>query len=223
MPVTTTPEDVITAARLRSIKYTTATDATELFDVVNLAFGGIYSVAAKVNPYFFGDTLVVAKTGGYWERPPRAASIIRLELTAVGGTEVAVVDLGDKQAEQGMPAVYRFGQRYFSAGNANDPVAQDLVFWYARLPTVPVAVDDPLDPAWVEDFNPLLIEEVAIYLSLKDRRLDELGDLKAQRDAWLRRFVDFLYYETANVTKRHSIVKRVAIEELLPLLAGGQG
>lgn len=221
MAVTTQYSDIITAARLRSIKRTSAVDETELFDVAKLAFTGIFAVAARVNPYFFGDTEVVVKAGGGWMRPTQAASIVRVELDDVGGAEVAVVDLGDRQAELGMPAVYRFGQKFISAGNADDPDTEDLAFWFAKFPVVPTDVDDVLDPLWIEHFNQFFIDEVALYLSLKDRRLDELGELRESRKGWLRLFVQFLEHETANVSKRFGQIKRIPVEELFPLLAGG--
>lgn len=222
MPVTTTPQDIITAARLRSIKPTSATDATELKEVVVRALRGIYSVAARVNPFFFGDTETVVFGSGGWARPANSESIVRVELETEGGAEVAVTELDDKLAEAGMPSVYRFAQKYRTVGRANDPeAADDLVFWFAKIPDTPANIAAPLDQTWVEHFNELLILETAIYLALKDRRFDEVGELKPARNDWARLFIQFLEHETVTISRRFGQFNRYTVADLLPMLAGG--
>ncbi len=220
MAVTTTPAMIIAAARARGIKNTAtlATDATEMLQVVIRATRGLFSVAARVNPEFFGKLDSPAFALG-WARPEDAESVFYI---AQGGVEVAVVPFDDQGAEQGMMAVYRFAKRYqavtgFSAPDTADP----LDIYYSKVPSSPATIDATLDPLWVEQFNGLLIDETALYLALKDRRFDEVDALKLSRNDWLRLFVAFLEHETANVTRRRGQLRRITIDQLLPLLAGG--
>lgn len=225
MAVTTTPMDIIVAAYGRSSKNvpgTLATEATELLQLVIRAMSGLYAFAARINPCFFAIQESVAFVAPGWRRPERAESVFRCETPT--GTEVVVVPYFDRQAEVGLPAVYRIGQVYRSAGNANDPTNGDLTFFFAKRPDRPATMNDPLDGLWVESYNTLLIEEVAIYLSLKDGRVEELGELKASRDGWAQLFAAFLEHETSNERRRYGIARRFVTNSVVPigsLLAGG--
>lgn len=121
-----------------------------------------------------------------------------------------------------MPSVYRFAQKYRTVGRANDPAAaDDLVFWHSKIPDVPVLVGDPLDQTWVEHFNEFLILETAIYLALKDRRFDEVEQLKPSRNDWAKLFIQFLEHETVTISRRFGQITRYTVADLLPMLAGG--
>ncbi|MCL7965369.1 MAG: hypothetical protein M8858_08125, partial [marine benthic group bacterium] len=76
---------------------------------------------------------------------------------------------------------------------------------------------------WREDFNELLILEVAIELSAKDGRTDEVAALMQDRNGWLVQFVSFLQHSTSGLRRRHGHRKHINIEQLLPLVAGGSG
>ena len=226
MPVTTTYEDIAVAALGTSIKNradTLATLETELLEVVLRAIRGLYAVAARVNPEFFGDTEDVTAVGTSWPRPEAAESIFYMEQTVDAVTvEVRVVPMTDREADLSTPAVYRWGRKYFPAGNPNDPdIAEDLTFYFSAIPAAPADITDPLPSSWQEHMNQLLIAETAIYLSLKDRRFDEVEQLKQGRNDWLRLFVQFLQHETANITHRFGEVRQITVEELIPMLAGG--
>lgn len=223
MAVTTTPRQILTAAYSYSTKNrpgVIASESTELLQVVIRAMRGLFAFAARVNPTFFAESASVAFAGTGWPRPEGAESVFRVEQA---GVEVAIVPYDDRGAEAGMPALYRFGQVYRPAtAGAPDPQSGNLTFFYSKRPTSPATLDATVDPLWVEQFNELLALEVAIYLSVKDGRTDELASLLQQRDKWIQLFVAFLEHETANERRRFGHIHRINVQTLVPLLAGGQ-
>lgn len=226
MAVTTTVQQILDGAYTRSSKNRPGilmTDATEGLQLVIRSLRGLYAYAARVNPTYFGAQTVVAFVSPGWRRPELAESIYRIETPAF--VEVAVVPFDDRQAEPSMPAVYAFAQIYRPASvNAPDPQSGNLVFWHARRPTDPANLAATLDADWAEAYNELLMLEVAIYLALKDGRLDELAALRAERDSWATLFTAFLEHETANLRARWNLVRRFTTNTLVPirsLLAGG--
>lgn len=201
-------------------------EATEGVNVVHRALSGLYAYAARVNPTFFAEQLSVAFAAGGWTRPAAAESIYRIELAA--GGEVAVVPFDDRaKAEPGEPCVYEFGQVFRPArAIAPDPQSGNLVFWYARAPTKAATLAATLDAQWTERFDELLMLEVAIYLALKDGRMDEVALLKAERNIWANLFTAFLEHSTANLRARFGQVRRFTTNTLVPirsLLAGESG
>jgi hypothetical protein len=235
MAVTTTVQQILDAAYAKSLKNrpgTIATESTELLQVVQRALNGIYALAARINPLFFASSSNVTLAAGSWARPETAESIFRIEGGTVApttpavatGAEVVVVPFDDRQAESGKPAVYRYGQKFFTAGNASDPVNNDLMFYYSKRPSTLSALTSTLDAMWTEQFNELLVLEVAIYLALKDTRGDEIGVLSQDRDRWANQFMAFLEHEVAIERRRHGHIRRFNTETLVPLnrlLAGG--
>ncbi len=198
----TTYNTILAAAYSRSSKNIPgkiATDATELLNLMWRALAGIYSFAADVNPTFFGVKTAVNYNAG-WARPAGAEAIWRIETPP--GVEVVVVPIDDKAAEPGKPAVYSFGQVYYGAGNALDPQAGSLYFYYSKQPTVPALLTDAIDTMWPETYNPLLIDETALWLAIKDGRDEEMGEVKESRDGWLKLFTEFLDHETMNEVRR---------------------
>lgn len=227
MPVTTTPRQILTGAYAKSKKNQPgqiATESTELLQVVIRAMRGLYAFATRINPTFFADTFDVAYAAPGWARPEGAESIWRIEFQATGA-EVVVVPFDDRKAEELLAAVYRFGQIYRPAGNANDPGATDsLTFFYSKRPSDPADLDSPVDALWQEQFNELLILEVAIYLALKDGRQAEADALKEERDRWATLFVAFLEHETIGERRRWAHLRVFNTQVLVAasqLLAGG--
>lgn len=224
MAVTTTPQNVLDAAYGKSIKNVPgkiATDNTELLEVVHRALRGLYALAARINPYFFAKSVVVPHNGTGWPRPEDAESVVLIQNASA---DVGVVPIEDRAADSALPSVFRFGQLYRTAGNANDPTAGNLTFWYAKRSDKPASLSATLDATWVEQYNELLVLEVAIYLAIKDGRDDEVPALKMERDRWLRLFVAFLEHETANEQRRWGHERWLAGVTLMPLgdiVAGG--
>lgn len=226
MPVTTSPMAILEAAYSRSrknIPKTVGTEETELLYVVIRAMRGLYSLAARINPVIFGDQRLVSMSNGGWPRPEDAESVYRIETT--DGTEIGIVPFDDRTLLAGMqPAVYQMGPNYFPAGNAGDPISGSLRFFFSKRPAVPGTVNDALDSSWIEAYNQLLANEVAVYLAIKDNRWDEVEALKVERDQWLRLFVSFLQTETVGETRRFNAPWLTATRKLVPLsslVAGG--
>lgn len=224
MAVTTTVQDILNAAYSRSTQNnpgTIATESTELLAVVQRALDGAYAFAARINPTFFADTADVVGAASVWARPELAESIFLIE--EADGTEVVVVPYNDRTAEELKPSLYEFGQNFFGAGNAADPSATDtLTFYFASRPATLAALDDVLDAMWREQFNELLVTEVAIYLAVKDgagqARTTELQALVAERNRWANRMAAHLEHATANLRRRYGHVQRINTEALLPIL-----
>lgn len=234
MAVTTTPRQLFEAAIPRSkLNQTTdlASADTELLQYLVRAMRGVYAFAARVNPYYFGAIKEQAYEASGWPIPDDAELIHRIEGTGAAnvpnGTEVWVVPFNDRRAMESQPAVFFYGRAFLPAGNPSDPLPDEVLrMYYARLPIVPQSVDDPIDPLWCEQYNELLVLEIAIYLAIKDndsgRRTQELNDLRAERNEWARRFAAHLEH-VAPAVHRKGHVRRINVNTLLPLLAGGTG
>jgi hypothetical protein len=110
------------------------------------------------------------------------------------------------------------------SGAAPNPQAGNLTFFYAKRPTDPATLATTLDALWTEQFNELLILEVAIYLALEGRPARRARPLMEARDKWANLFVAFLEHETANERRRFGHVARINVRTVIPaysLLAGG--
>lgn len=226
MAVVTTPQDILNGAYAKSLKNrpgAIASESSELLQLVIRATRGLYAAAARINPTFFAESAVVAFAAGGWARPQNAEAVFRIENPTPA--EVVVVPFEDRRAEPGLPAVYSFGQLYRPASaGAPDPQAGNLTFFYAKRPTDPATLATALDALWTEQFNELLILEVAIYLAIKDGRDSEVVNYKVDRDRWANLFFAFLEHETLNERRRFGQVARFNTKSMMPvwsLLAGG--
>lgn len=216
MAVTTTIQDILNGAYGKSTKNqpgTIAAETTELLKVVNRIHRGIYAFAARINPIFFAESASVAEASGTWVRPETAESIVRIENTS--NVEVTIVPLDDRAAEPTLLAVYEFGQKFFTA--AGLVPTGNLTFWYSKRPTTYTLLADILDSLWTEQFNEILILELAIYLSSKDGRFDEVQMFIPERDRWLGLFGVFLQHSTSNLRRRFGLKTVVNVQSLIPL------
>jgi len=221
MAVTTVGQDIYSGALAKSSKNEPGNFSTaEIIVRINNRLNGIYEVAARVNPLFFAETAAEVEAAGVWQRPEEALSIVKVEDTTPD--PVIIVPHDDQQAEPSKLCVYEFGQEFFAITNALGTPTGNLTFWYARRPT-PVANLTPatLDAQWREDFNELLILEIAIELAAKDGRSTDVATHKEDRNGWLARFVSFLQHSTSGEVRRFGSKRIINIEELTPLLAGG--
>lgn len=219
MNVATTPQIILDGAYAKSQKNkpgAIATESVELLQLVIRAMRGLYAFAARINPTFFAESAVVAFAGAGWARPNNAEAVFRIENPA--GAEVVLVPYDDRRAEAGLPSVYAFGQIYRPASaGAPDPQAGNLTFFYSKRPTDPANLAALLDALWTEQFNELLILEVAIYLAIKDGRADELGAYRGERDQWAARFTAFLEHESLNLRRRYGQIARFNTQSIVPL------
>ncbi len=203
---------------------TLATNESELLAVVNKALVAIFAFAARVNPGLFGQTVDVAYNGSGWTRPANADLIFRIEgrgtLTAptslTVGTEIRVVPQDDLAVAS--PAVYRFGQQFYSAGKSGDPTGGSLRFFCTTRPVALATTADTIDDRLPSAYYPVLEYEVATYLAAKDGgRPQDAGPseqalMANERDRWLSMFNDWCEHETANETRRFDEIKRFTTE-----------
>ena len=193
-----------------------ATETVELLGVVQRALHRVYEVAAEANPYYFASSAAVPFAASGWARPSTAELIWRIEDTT--SAEVVVVPREDLLAEPETPAVYRFGQVYYPAGNAGDPASGNLTFFYSRQAQTLTDIDDTVEAAWPERFNQLLIIEVATYLAHKDARQEEVQWLVSEYGNWLQLFAAHLGHETANEVRRFGHMPVINTEFLIPFI-----
>lgn len=215
-----TGTDIIVAALARSAKNQSddlATRGTELLALLNRSLRGCYSVAARVNPEYIGAIVPVTGVAGVYARPPRCEMVWWIETAA--RVAVNVVPPAERDAGAGRPSVYRIGQSYISVGGTGDPGPTDtLSFYIAQRPLPLAALSDPLPTSWDTSYDDLLICDLALYLAVKDSRMDEMAPLRAERTSWLQLFVNFLVHETSNVTRRFLLPAAPTINELNDLL-----
>lgn len=220
MPVTITPQDLLDAAYGLSIKNnpgTIATESTELLQVIIRAFRGLYAFAARINPTFFATTSSVAFSSPGWARPETAESVFRIENPS--NAEVVVVPYNQRKAETGKPAVYRYGQIYRGAGNANDPASGNLTFFFSKRPTDPATLTAVVDSMWVESYNQLPIVMLGLYLAIKEARAEEIPYLTAERDYWAQLFAAFLEHETVNERRSYGHINRFNAPSLVSVMS----
>lgn len=220
----TTYEEIITNAHGYSTKSRPnliATAQGELLALTSRAVRSIFAAAARANPEYWGQTANTSHDGLGWPRPTNAQTVHRITRSS-DGAAVAVVPYDDLTAERSRPSVYFYGRRYNDTQNALGPTPADLLtIWYSRMPEKPVAITDAIDAQWEEAFDPFLTLEVAIYLALKDGRMDEVGVLTPSRNREAALFLEFMANANVALTTRFGQPRRVTLPTILPFLAGG--
>ena len=199
-----------------------AAEGTELLGVANRALRATFMVAARVNPFFYMDSEDVSYAAPGWAYPDNAEAIYRIEMA--DGTEVVVVPFDDRDAESGSPAVYRAGQVFRQADPTGDPeTTDDLTIYFTRIPTDAATTATAMDTAFPVSYRELLVLEIAIYLALKDGRMDEAEVLKGQRDSWLQMYMAHLEHEVMNERGRWGQFEPFRTPSLVPLASLFQG
>lgn len=221
-----TVADILAAAVARSIrnKGQQLAGDTELLNAFNRSLSGMFAVGARVNPIYYGVTADVAAGPG-WPWPTDSNLIYFLQDKANAYAEVAVVPYDDVDAEPVLPCVFQLGRVYWPAGLPNDPTGE-LRFWYSRQPTVAATVGATIDTGWPSAFDELLVSEMAVYLSLKDNRGDELVSLREERDRWLALYIAHLEHSSSIERRRRPNIRRFNTPSMVPigqLVAGGSG
>lgn len=226
----TTYEEIITNAHGFSSKNRPdqiATKQGELLALASRAVRGLFAVAAHANPEYWGQSENTNYDGliDGWARPANAQTVHAI--SRVGdGSPVAIVPFNDQRAETSRPAVYFYSRSYHTAaaGTTFGPINTDILkIWYARMPAKPAALADPIDGQWEEAFDGFLTIEVAIYLALKDGRVDEAQLLRADQAKEAQLFLDFMQHANSGMVARFGSPRRITVPSILPLLAGGGG
>ena len=226
MAVTTIVQDILDGAYSKSTQNQPgqiATESVELVELVTRLLRGLYSFAAAINPIHFAVKVPVTGVASVWARPENAEAVIRIETLAFA--EVSIVPYDDRLADNPNPSVYEFARVFTASEGQTTPPAPTVVldFWCSKRPVdpSPFTTSGVLDPDWQEDFNELLVLEVAIFLAIKDGRAAEAEQLKQERNAWASRFASYLQHATPGLKRRFGHRRHVDVETLLPLLAGG--
>jgi hypothetical protein len=216
-------QDVILAALARSSKNQStylATNASELLSALNRSLRGAYAIASRVSPEYVGVIVAVTGVSGVWARPAAAEQVWWVEKT--NGTEVAVVPPSERAAEAGRPSVYRIGRNYYTVGRTvpvADPTPTEVLNFYAAMrPAALATITDALPATWDDAYDNLLVLDLALYLALKDGRLEELGALRTERQAWLSLYVNFVATESTVLRRRFNLPAPPALPELSNLL-----
>lgn len=181
----------------------------EIVGVVDRSLRRYFTHAARLNRRLFARTVEVGYSATVFGWPkPNFNAIYRVERG--DGTEVVRVDFDQKDADPARPAVYELGGVFYPAGNALDPSAGSLSFFGTVRPRGLTALaGDPagtLDPLWVEDFNNLLVLDVARYMARKDGRMGEVAALDEEWKLEMARFEAFLAMGQVGVTRSYGSV-----------------
>lgn len=181
-----------------------ATAHPELTGAIFRSLQALYTIAASVNPTFFGsetnETAPGANNG--WPKPADAESIFYVEDPA--GDEVITVRIGEWEVEPERPKVYSLGGELHTVGGTPDPdpATDALRIFYATGPSpAPTAVSDALPGDFPESHAQILVYQVGMYIATKDigSQGEELQVIRRERDAALSRFIRRLELDLANV------------------------
>lgn len=182
---------------------TIASETTELLQVVQRSLRMLFADAVEHNRVFYVTRQAVAWDAILqgWPMPKLVEAVIRIERAT--GVQVAEVPFDDRRAELGKPAVFMVGQVFYPAGNALDPVNETLTMFCSKMPATLSSLDSTLDPLWPEQFNQVLIWDVAQYLAVKDGREGEAAAFTTERDREHARYVNFLRHATTTLVRRY--------------------
>lgn len=194
----TTAKDLIEAAWGRSTANDPISLATrkELIGALQRKLKQVYSLAIRRNPFYFAKSSNVVGAASKYAVPTDAEAVIAIE-DATGG-RVHIVPFFDKKGEQ-PPRVYRLGRDYISVGEASDPGAADtltFVYGYLHADLDPEAAWDDaantLEADWPEQFNDIMVVDLAQYLAIKDGVRGDLNALAHEEEKIMAVFEDHL-------------------------------
>ena len=191
MAVTVTPRDLIQAAYATSSKNqpgVIADEATELLGVVNRSLKALYHISVQFDPTYFGTSTSVVDVSSTWTEPEDVGSIFYLEQDS-NQKEVVVVLIEEQNAEPDTPAVYSLGRMLIAAAGGGQIPVGAITMYYTKEAADAANLDSTLDALWDEAHNELMVQEVALYLSIKDGRTEEFAGLISRRNAELSRFI----------------------------------
>lgn len=184
-----------------------ADESGELLSLMNSKLRSYFADGARVNARFYAKKIEVAfdAPNGGWPRPAAAEMILRLEAGGTmgatpalsAGTEIVDLPFDQKFIEPGRPAVYNFGQRWFTRGTAIDPISGNLVVFASVRPVKLTSIEEKIDPLWPDACTPLLKWDIAIYLARKDGNRDnEVAAFTAEREGEYGAYLAYLQHET---------------------------
>jgi len=202
--MSTSVQSIIDAAILRSQQNRpewAATYASELVQQLNRTLAITTQIGHLLAPERHLTSTPLVGVASVWTLTNNLP-LYRIE--TAGGAKVSVVPLADRSTDVGTPRVYQTSAlTYKSVGAAGDPAATDtLTFYRLTWPTTLTATGNTLDSWWPDQYAGLLVEEMAMYLALKDGRDSELERLRVTRDQWVQSYVAFLRSANLAMTGR---------------------
>lgn len=189
-----TTQNIIDQAIVRSQKNRpewSAQYGTELRQQVARTLNLCYQMGHLLAPDLYGLSTSVAGVASVWSGAGITPPIYFVENAS--GARVHIVPVTDRLIDVGGPRLYWSGATLKSVGLTGDPTAtESLTFWTLAWPGALADLSTAFDAYWPTRFDALLVEEMALYLALKDGREDEVRMLAASRDQWLQSFVQYL-------------------------------
>lgn len=217
-----TIQDAIQAAigRNRKTQPDIQQKGPEMLGHYNRAMGALFSVAARINPGFYGEITTLTATGGAWQAPANAERVHRLETSA--GARVHVVDVNDPEPDPNVPCVTDWGRAYRPANSASSGLGA-ITCYFSRTPVPAGSLGSNVDGGFPPQFYDLLVLELAVYLALKDERYSENNALVRERDDTFQLYVAHLEHHSPSRTRRtgRGTWDGPSIVSLQALLAGG--
>lgn len=197
------------AARPESFQST-----AELIAEVGAALRACFQVLARENPYILGAEAQVTFDGTGWPRPAGCLRVIKVKADAgtiaapalAVGEEVAVVPYDDQQVCAGRASVTELGQRFLGTGQTMDPTAGTLAVVFAQAPTMPTLASESIDSRFPPEFDDYLKFDMAAYLAMKDKRLDDEQAFRTSQSALLNQIIDWSMQQTYSLVQRFPIV-----------------
>lgn len=204
----TPPRDILDAAYGLSLKTQpteVATEDPELLNLIGRTLQALSTIAASVNPTFFGVEAAQSGNGsGGWDEPSDSESIFYVENPS--GEEVVVVRVQEKGLEPHRPGVYSIGRTLKPRGETPDPdpTTDSLTVYYSKELSKPATLSEEIDSAWDESHDDLLIQQVGLYIATKDigSQAPELQEIRRNRNRELARFVRRLENHLSNLRSR---------------------
>jgi hypothetical protein len=191
---------------LKNRREAIANEPVELILVLRRALTEAFMDATAIFPEYFGTRVDVpfSAPASAWLRPLAALSVYRIELP--NGMEVVVVYDRDRNAERFKPSVIERGRQFLPGLSAGSPTSADLTMYYVRAPeTIPTGnIDVAIDAGFPDEFTPLLVYALAIYLATKDTRPDEVQRFTAEYENWRTLWRAHLSGATTNSRLRFS-------------------
>lgn len=191
-----------------------ADESGELLSLLNSKLRSYFADGARVNARFYAKKIEVAfvSPSGGWPRPAAAEMILRLEAggtmgatpSLTAGTEIVDLPFDQRHIEPGRPAVYNFGQAWYSRGTAIDPISGSMIVFASVRPTRLTSINERLDPLWPDACTPLLKWDIAIYLARKDgNRAAEVEAFSAERASEYESYLKYLQHETTTEVRSY--------------------
>lgn len=195
-----------------------ADGGTELLVQLKLIFARYYRTAAKQNPGALAVQAVLVWDTGIkgWAIPAAIDTTLRLELASDPDQEVIVVPLDDRKADPSASAVIRLGRTYKPAGNANDPKNVNLVAYYAAVGPAFANLTAAPGPEWPQQFDGMVVSQLAGFLAAKDARPDDAGAALADASDWKNDFVSWCQTPDLNVRRRFGMPMAIPTPAVSP-------